>query len=65
VVDLEIHGMFLESLNLPVYGCSPFCILLRVIKYRRIRQAWMVGTEIYAGFWFVNLKDRVYLEYTA
>lgn len=25
--------------------------------------AWMVGTEIYATFWFENLKDRDYLEY--
>jgi hypothetical protein len=53
------------------FACSwlwSFLYIIRVIKCRRIRQAgnvaWMVGTEIYAGFWFETLKDRDYLKYT-
>jgi len=57
---------FLDSLNLPVHGCSPFCVLLKILNVGGLdRQGmWHVGTEIYAGFWFENLKDRECLEYT-
>jgi len=51
--------MFLENLNLSLHGCSPFCILLELLNEGGLEAGnVMVGTEIYAGFWFENLKDR-------
>jgi hypothetical protein len=60
--------VFLENLNLHVHGCSPFCILLELLNVGGLdRQGMRHGCweQIYAGFWFENLKDRDQLEYTS
>jgi len=58
--------MFLDSLNLPVHGCSPFCMLLEILNVGGLNRQGM-----WHGWWeqkymqdFGLKKDRDYLEYT-
>jgi hypothetical protein len=58
-IPAEWKGLYNEKLY-DLY-CSPNVI--RVIKSRRMRLATHVGeTEVYKGFWWINLRKRGHLE---